>query len=455
MILVDSKTISKAVYTLCKTANCTYPQDLYNLLYKKYLNSEGLKHKKYYYLLKNIEMANEKQRPLCQDTGQVIVFVEIGNNVHIAGNSITKAINAAVETAYKDNFFRKSTVKNAFFDRTNTKTNTPAIIYTEISEKEPDIIRLKLMIKGAGSENYSTIKMFKPTSEKKEIFEFIKNSVITAGEKSCPPLCLGLGIGATMDKAAVLSKKAFFNTYQTDEEKVFCEDLKKFLNSCNQDILDIKIITTATHIACMPVALTINCHSTRHCECVIKENSIEFTHADLKLKSIENTDENQLEINTKDINRIKKLKKGMRILLTGEIYTARDAAHEKMVEYEKEHGKLPFDIKDKIIFYAGPCPPAPNEIIGPVGPTTSVRMDKFSKFIYSKGLVATIGKGERTKETENIILKHNGKYFTAQGGVACLLADCIKKSEVIAFEELGTEAIRKLYIEKFPVSVEI
>ncbi len=455
MILTDANTISKAVYTLCQKANCSYPQDLYNLLYKKYLNSDGLKHQKYYYILKNIEMSNEKQRPLCQDTGQVIVFVEIGSNVHITGLSIEKTINAAVEKAYKDNFFRKSTVKNAIFDRRNTSTNTPAIIYTEISEKDPDTIRLKLMVKGAGSENYSTIKMFKPTSEKKEIFEFIKDSVISAGEKSCPPLCLGVGIGATMDKAAVLSKKAFFNTNETVEEKAFCEELKKYLKNYNLDILNIKIITTATHIACLPVALTINCHSTRHCECVIKENSIEFTDDDLEVKAIEYTDENQIEINTEDIQSIKKLKKGMRILLTGQIYTARDAAHEKMAEYEKEHGAMPFDIKDKIIFYAGPCPPAPNEIIGPVGPTTSVRMDKFSEVMYSKGLAATIGKGERTAETENIIQKYNGKYFTAQGGVACLLADCIKKSEIIAFEELGTEAVRKLYVEKFPVTVEI
>lgn len=452
MIKINSDLIENAVYNLCVKANTRYNRHLYKLLVDKFKNTGSNEKKiKYAAILKNIKLAADSNRPLCQDTGQVIVFVKSGNNVYIEGKTLTTAINNAVDKAYRENFYRKSVVQNALFNRDNTRTNTPAIIYTEIVEGCE--ISIDLMIKGAGSENYSNIKMFKPSSSKNEIFKFVEDCVVAAGEKSCPPLVLGIGIGGTMDYAAMLSKKAFFHTHSADENFV-AQELKEHLCPIGADVLDIKVLTSSTHIASLPVALTINCHSCRHCSGIISENNVKFLddivceYQEVDFKSYD-----YVEVNSSDIESIHLLKAGQNVLLTGEIYTARDAAHKKLKDYYEKNHVLPFDIKDKIIFYAGPCPCAPNEVIGPVGPTTSARMDAFCEFMHSNGLLASIGKGERSIEAQNAIKKYNAKYFAAQGGVACLLAKCVKKSEVIAFEELGTEAVRKLYVEKLPLKV--
>lgn len=450
MKIIDSCLISEALYNLCIQANTSYSDSLYNLLLDKFHAADGDLKLKYSNILKNIKLAFDKKRPLCQDTGQVIVFVEIGKEVFVDAN-VSSLINDAVSRAYCENFYRKSVVKNAIFDRTNSGNNTPAIIYYDFIDG--DAININLLVKGAGSENYSKVKMFSPADGKEEIFKFVKSCIEVAGEKSCPPYVLGLGIGGTMDYASVLSKKAFFNTTNSNEEKLFISDLKRFLNS--EDLLDIKISTASTHIAMLPVSVTINCHSTRDASCIIKDSKIFYNNKNPDFFDINFETSALKEVNSKDIDAIRNLKPGEVVLLTGEIYTARDAAHKLIYDKYKSDKTLLFDLKDKIIFYAGPCPAAEGEIIGPIGPTTSARMDKYCDFVYSKGLLATIGKGERSIDAEQAIRKYNGKYFVAQGGISCLLSSCVKKSEVIAFEDLCTEAIRKLYVEKFPVIVKI
>lgn len=454
MVEINTILIEEAVENLCIKANTDYSDTLYENIYDKYSQTNNQKYKnKLADILKNIKMANDLKRPLCQDTGLVMVFIEIGQNVALKGENLSLAINNGIQRAYEKNFFRKSTVQNALFDRENTNTNTPAIIYTEIVGGAK--IKIKLLIKGAGAENYSAIKMFKPTSKYEEIFEFIKETVENAGEKACPPLVIGIGAGGTMDVAAVLSKKAFFNNKPTNTENDFISELKTYLKEENENILDVKIQTESTHIASLPVAVTINCHCTRHCECLIEGDSVEYTENKIEYKALQETHSELKEINTQDFKKIKNLKKGETILLTGEILTARDAAHKKIIEYYEENDKLPIELKDKIIFYAGPCPPTPKEIIGPVGPTTSARMDCFCDFMYDNGLLAVIGKGERSEAAQSATKRNGGKYFTMTGGIAVLIAQKIKKSEIIAFEELGTEAVRKLYVEKIPVTVEI
>ena len=451
---IKAETIEQAVYNLCVQANTCYDAELYNKLYDKYLHADSLdKRNKYANILENISLASKIKRPLCQDTGQVLVFVTIGQNTFIDGTNITDAVNNGVKKAYKQNYFRKSVVHNALFNRTNTDTNTPAIVYYDYSNA--DMTEVSVLIKGAGSENYCRTKMFSPGSQKTDIFDFVEQTVKTAGEKSCPPLVLGIGVGGTMDSAAVLSKKAFFKTENTQEEKQFINELNEYLDNMKDDILDIKLLTSSTHIACLPVAVTINCHSTRHAMCTIKGNEISYLKNPLAIKSVEMESKDICEIKTDEYEKIKNLKTGDEILLTGEIYTARDAAHKRILDFYTENNKFPFDIKGKIIFYAGPCPAAPHEIIGPVGPTTSARMDGYCDLLYSNGLLATIGKGERSEKALNTIIQNNGKYFIAQGGIACLLAKCIKSSQIVAFEELGTEAVRKLYVEKLPLKVVI
>ena len=312
-----------------------------------------------------------------------------------------------------------------------------------------------MMIKGAGSENYSAMQMLKPTSTKEEIFNFIKNCLEQAGEKSCPPYVLGIGVGGTAEKALLLSKEAFFEKEQNTQQKEFINELNQHLQDLTNNILDIKLKTAPTHIACLPIGITINCHSCRHSVCQITQNEIIIDKNNNKFKTIEDKNINLKEIHTNDIEEIRKLKSGEEILLTGEVYTARDAAHEKLKKYFIETGTIPINLKNKIIFYAGPCPPNENEIIGPIGPTTSTRMDKYCEFMYENGVIATIGKGERSPIAISETKKYNAKYLTAQGGIACVLASCIKNAETIAYEELGTEAIRKLTIEKLPLKVEI
>ena len=452
---LDENLLKEAIRNLCIQANTIYDEKLYNVVLNKYKSTENPNEKiKYENILKNANLSLQKQRPLCQDTGQVIVFIKIGKDTNLNNININDCINSSIEEAYKKNYYRKSVVQNAVFERKNTNTNTPAIIYIEISDI--DGIEIALIVKGAGSEDYSSIKMLSPTSEKTEICEFIKETLQTAGEKSCPPYVVGIGLGGTMDSAAVMSKKAFVNDNNTNEEKKFIEEIKNYLTQNNIDILDIKLMTAATHIACMPAAITINCHSTRHAKCIIKNNKIEYINKNFTPTAF-NQDKNASikHVSSDDISAIQSLKKGEYFLLSGEIYTARDAAHKKLQEIFEKEGKLPLDLKNKIIFYAGPCPAAKKEVIGPIGPTTASRMDKFCKLTYSNGLLASIGKGERRRAAQDITKQYHGRYFTAQGGIACLMSACIKKSEVIAFEELGTEAVRKLYVENLPLYVEI
>ncbi|MBQ8887192.1 MAG: fumarate hydratase C-terminal domain-containing protein [Candidatus Gastranaerophilales bacterium] len=200
----------------------------------------------------------------------------------------------------------------------------------------------------------------------------------------------------------------------------------------------------------MPIAITINCHSDRTSSCIIKNGEINYEHQTPYFINFEDS-EDVKEVFANDVEIIKSLKQGEEVLLTGEIYVARDMAHKRMIETDT----LPIDIKDKIIFYAGPCPNKPNEAIGSVGPTTASRMDKYAVELYNKGLLATIGKGSRSEDVKNAIKQNNAKYFTVVGGVAALLSDKVKSSEIIAYEDLGAEALYKLYVEKFPVKVEL
>ena len=456
MIQISTSLIEQAVYKLCFDANTCLNLQVYNQLLETYkkTKSDILKA-----ILQNAKTAYETKKPLCQDTGQVIVFCEIGQEVQLKGDFIEDVINRAIEKCYKENFFRKSVVKNAVFERTNTGTNVPAIIYTRIVNGNN--INLKVLIKGAGSENKSHTKMLLPTINEDDMVSAIGDMILSSGVNACPPMFVGIGIGGTLDKAALLSKEVFFKKEISSTEKELAEKIKQYVNDKapleykNCYILDVKLLSTATHIACMPVAVTINCHSDRMSECLINKDGIEYKHQKPDFIEIKDDSCNLPEIKTTDIESIKALNCGDRVLLTGEIYVARDMAHKKLQEMIENGSKLPFDIKDKIIFYAGPCPAKPKEVIGSIGPTTSGRMDKYAVKLYDMGLLATIGKGSRNQEVINYIKKNNAKYFTVIGGIAALLSERVKESEIVAFEDLGAEALYKLFVDKFPVKVEM
>lgn len=454
MDIISTETIEKAVYELCFKA-CTCLDDrIYSQILFAYEKSEDEYSKNLLKaILTNAKIAYDKKMPLCQDTGRVIVFVEIGQNVIVKGDLIEDAINSGVAKCYKENFFRKSTVKNAVFDRSNTGDNTPAIIYTK--QIPGNKVKINVLIKGAGSENKSRLEMMLPVSSEEEIIEKCSEMILFAGENSCPPMFTGIGIGGTADKAFLLSKYAFVSDEFSDSENDLANKILKRVNSSKTRlkgnyVQNVKVKTCASHIASLAVALTVNCHSDRVSGCIISENHIEYLHKIPEFRDFD--DERSLkEINAADIDSLKKLKEGEEFFLSGEIYIARDAAHKRMSEMIKNGETLPFDLNDKIIFYAGPCPAKKDEIIGSVGPTTSSRLDKYLKEFYAAGLFATVGKGDRSPDAVRVIKNSGGKYFKAQGGIAALTAQKIKSCELIAFEDLGPEAIYKIYAEKLPL----
>lgn len=418
---LDTKIIYDAVFNLIEIANTNLPPEVYNKLSNYNCDYKNE-------ILKNAYLAQSKKRPLCQDTGQVVVFLEIGQDVILDGEYVETAINRAVGDCYAKNFYRKSTVHDALYNRTNRGDNTPAIIHTQIIEGAE--ISIMIGIKGGGSENMTFLKMFNPTTCEAEILDYVEKCALDAGENACPPMSIGIGIGGCAETAAFLAKKALFfgKSIKTDIKNVF----------------EMRIMTAPTHIACMPVCLNLSCHSKRSASAKIKNGEIIYTSDFQKYDDVE-TSSNAKEILVSDVSALKNLKNNEEILLSGIIYTARDAAHQKLVRMLDLGEKLPFDLKNAVIFYAGPCPAKNGEIIGPIGPTTSKRMDKFALVLYKNGVIATIGKGDRT------INGLNALYFKANGGIACVLQDCVKKCELVCFEELGTEAIYKLYVEKFPL----
>ena len=452
MKVISTELIKEAIYKLCFEANTCLDDRIYSKILNAYnkTNDEVLKS-----ILQNAKIAYDKKLPLCQDTGQVIVFIEIGQNVHLTGELLENAVNSAVSKCYDENFFRKSVVKNSVFDRTNTKDNTPAIIYTKIIEG--DSINISVLIKGAGSENKSRLEMMLPTSSEEEIVNKCNELIISAGKNACPPMFIGIGIGGTSDKATIISKEALVKEDFSNEELSLAEKIKNKVNEQTSQnyVLDVKVSTTSTHIACMPVAITINCHSDRTSSCTITENKITYNHKTPTFIELKNGNNEKQEIFVNEVGKIRNLKQGEEVFLSGKIYIARDMAHKKLKEMLDKGENLPFDIKDSIIFYAGPCPNKDVEIIGSVGPTTASRMDKYAVELYDKGLLATIGKGERNQAVKNAIERNNAKYFTVTGGIAALLSDKVNKKEILAFEELGAEALYSIEVEKLPVKVEL
>lgn len=469
---INTERIVEIVSKLCKHANLYVSQDVYNQLYNSYLKESYVESKNVLWqILENMKIASEIKRPICQDTGFVVVFAEIGQNVHLEGGSFEDAINLGVAKAYTKNKFRYSIVQDPVFERTNTNTNAPAVIHTKIVPG--DTVKIWIVIKGCGSENVGITRMLKPFAGAEEIINYAVEAVKDSARNTCPPVRLGIGIGGTMDYASFLSKKALLQPVKSIEELELAEDkvsrmeleILKRANALkigasgfggDTTVFGVNILSYPTHIAALPIAINFSCHASRYAYVEIFEDKDKYKfQPDYEFGEISNLEGNLKNINVDDVEAVKKLKAGERIALSGYIYTARDAAHKKMIETIKKGEKLPFDIKNKIIYYVGPCPPIENEVIGPAGPTTAARMDKYTPALMNMGLIGSIGKGKRNDEVIEAIKKNQGIYFITTGGTACLLASKIKEAEVIAYPELGTEAIYRLKIENFPITVAI
>ncbi|HNI63214.1 MAG TPA: fumarate hydratase, partial [Agitococcus sp.] len=427
-------------------------------------------------ILINSRMCAEGHRPICQDTGIVTVFVKVGMNVRWdATMSLEDMINEGVRRAYlhPDNVLRASILKDPAGKRQNTKDNTPAVIHYEIVAG--DKVDITVAAKGGGSENKSKMAMLNPSDS---IVDWVLKTVPTMGAGWCPPGMLGIGIGGTAEKAMLLAKESLMDPVDIQEliargpqnrvEELRLELFEK-VNALGigaqglgglTTVVDIKIRDYPTHAASLPVAIIPNCAATRHVHFELDgSGAAELTPPKLEDWPQVTWDASKARrVNLDNISHedIKTWQTGETLLLSGTIYTGRDAAHKRMADMIAKGEELPVDLKGKFIYYVGPVDPVRDEVVGPAGPTTATRMDKFTNTVLeATGLYGMIGKSERGPVAIQAIKNHEAVYLMAVGGAAYLVSKAIRKAKVVAFADLGMEAIYEFVVEDMPVSVAV
>jgi fumarate hydratase class I len=430
-------------------------------------------------ILVNSRMCAEGHRPICQDTGIVTVFLKIGMQVQWdATMSVSDMINEGVRRAYNlpENRLRASIVNDPAFDRKNTKDNTPAVIHMELVPG--DKVEIEVAAKGGGSENKAALGMLNPSDS---IVDFILSVVPEMGAGWCPPGMLGIGIGGTAEKAMVLAKESLLEPIdigeikargpKTNIEKLRVEILDK-VNALGigaqglgglTTVLDIKIRDFPTHAASLPVAIIPNCAATRHAHFVLDGSGpAKLDPPDLnlwpKLTYEATADARRVNLDTLTKQEVASWKPGERILLSGKMLTGRDAAHKRICQLLESGKPLPegLDFKNRVIYYVGPVDPIGNEVVGPAGPTTATRMDKFTETMLDKaGLIAMVGKAERGTEAVDVIKRYQAAYLMAVGGAAYLVSKAIRGSRVVAFADLGMEAVYEFEVKDMPVTVAV
>jgi len=430
-------------------------------------------------ILTNSRMCAEGHRPLCQDTGIVNVFLKVGMDVRWEGfdGSLEDAVNEGVRKGYlnPDNVLRASVVSPPEFGRKNTKDNTPAVISVQIVPG--NTVEVMVAAKGGGSENKSKFVMLNPSDS---IVDWVMKTVPTMGAGWCPPGILGIGIGGTAEKAMLMAKESLMDDIdmyellqrgpQTDEEKLRVELYEK-VNALGigaqglgglTTVLDIKIRMYPTHAAGKPVAMIPNCAATRHAHFVLDGSGPAYLDPP-PLDSWPNVNwqpdaqkSTRVNLDTLTKEEVASWKPGQTLLLNGKMLTGRDAAHKRIQDMLAKGEKLPVDFTNRVIYYVGPVDPVRDEVVGPAGPTTATRMDKFTEMMLSQtGLISMIGKAERGPAAIEAIKKHRSAYLMAVGGAAYLVAKAIKGARTVAFADLGMEAIYEFDVRDMPVTVAV
>ena len=429
-------------------------------------------------ILINSKMCALGKRPICQDTGIVNVFVELGMNIEWESDlSLEEMINEGVRRAYNepDNRLRASIVSDPLFSRSNTQDNTPAVIHTKLVKG--DKLEITVAAKGGGSENKSKFTVLNPDDN---LTDWVLRTIPTMGAGWCPPGMIGIGVGGTAEKAMLMAKASLMETIdindikakknQSDIEKLRI-DLFEKINALGigaqglgglTTVLDVKINDYPTHAASLPVAMIPNCASTRHVHFSLDGSGVaELPEIDLSLyPDLEMDVSKYIKVDLDSLTQAQmdKWNIGDTLLLSGTIITGRDAAHKRLKLMIESGEGLPegVDFENKFIYYVGPVDAVRDEVIGPAGPTTATRMDKFTDLILENtGLLGMIGKAERGKATVESIRKHKASYLIAVGGAAYLISKSIKKAKVIAFEEMGMEAIYEMEVKDMPVTVAV
>lgn len=430
-------------------------------------------------ILVNSRMCAEGRRPICQDTGIAVVFLKIGMNVHWdATMSVTDMVNEGVRRAYlnPDNALRASVLLDPAGARKNSKDNTPAVIHTEIVPG--DTVDVRVAAKGGGSENKSKFVMLNPSDS---LVDWVLDTVPHMGAGWCPPGILGIGIGGTAEKAVLLAKEALMepidiHVLRARGPRTRLEELRLELHEKVNalgigaqglggltTVLDVKILDYPTHAASLPVAMIPNCAATRHAHFtlngsgpakLVPPNLAEWPPVTWAASA----DTRRVNLDTVTREELAQWRVGERLLLTGKLLTGRDAAHKRIADLLAQGKPLPegLDFKNRFIYYVGPVDAVRDEVVGPAGPTTSTRMDKFTEMMLAQtGIIGMVGKAERGPVAIAAIKKHQAVYLMAIGGAAYLVSKAIQAARVVAFADLGMEAIHEFTVKDMPVTVAV
>jgi fumarate hydratase class I len=427
-------------------------------------------------ILTNSRMCAEGHRPICQDTGIVNVFLKIGTKVRFDFDDLEKEVNEGVRRAYThpDNKLRASVLDESDFGRRNTKDNTPAVIFVKMVPG--DRVEVDVAAKGGGSEAKAKFVMLNPSDS---IADWVLKTVPTMGAGWCPPGMLGIGVGGTAEKAMLMAKEALMEPIdmadlkargprsKVEELRIELYDKVNALGIGAQGlgglstVLDVKISTYPVHAANRPVAMIPNCAATRHAHFVLDGSGpAEFEAPKLSdwpaVTWTPDAASKKVDLDSLTREEVAAWKPGQRLLLSGKLLTGRDAAHKRIQDMLANGEKLPVDFTNRVIYYVGPVDPVREEVVGPAGPTTSTRMDKFTETMLGKtGLIGMVGKAERGPVAIEAIRKHKAAYLMAVGGAAYLVSKAIRKSRVVAFQDLGMEAIYEFDVHDMPVTVAV
>jgi fumarate hydratase class I len=430
-------------------------------------------------ILTNSRLCAEGKRPICQDTGIVNVFLKIGMDVRWEGftGSIEDAVNEGVRQGYlhPDNVLRASVLDDPIFARRNTRDNTPAVVQMELVPG--NTVDVTVAAKGGGSENKSKVAMLNPSDD---IVEWVLKTVPTMGAGWCPPGMLGIGVGGTAEKAALLAKQSLMDDIDMYEllargpqnklEELRIELYEK-VNALGigaqglgglTTVLDVKIRTFPTHAASKPIAMIPNCAATRHAHVVLDGSGpayLEPPSLDLWPNvnwAPDTKTSRRVDLDTLTPAEVASWKPGDTLLLNGKLLTGRDAAHKRIQDMLAKGEPLPVDFTNRVIYYVGPVDPVRDEVVGPAGPTTATRMDKFTRMMLERtGLIAMVGKAERGPVAIEAIKDNRSAYLMAVGGAAYLVAKAIKAARVVGFADLGMEAIYEFEVQDMPVTVAV
>ena len=457
-----------------------HPKDFVDAMHNAYQREESQAAKDAMaQILINSRMCAEGRRPICQDTGIVTIFAKIGMDVTWdAEMSVTEMINEGVRRAYNnpDNVLRASILEDPLGKRKNTGDNTPAVIHYEVVEG--DTVDIELAAKGGGSENKSKMVMLNPSDS---LVDWVLETVPKMGAGWCPPGMLGIGVGGTAEKSAVLAKQVLMEPVDIHEliargPNTRAEELRlEIFEKVNQlgigaqglggltTVLDVKIKDYPTHAASKPVTMIPNCAATRHAHFVLKgEGPALQTPPSLsdwpEISWDVGPTTRKVNLDTISKDDMLEWQPGETILLSGKLLTGRDAAHKRIQSLLESGEGLPdgVDFNGRFIYYVGPVDAVRDEAVGPAGPTTATRMDKFTDLMLEQtGLIGMVGKAERGSDTVASIAKHNAVYLMAVGGAAYLVSKAITDAKVVAFPELGMEAIHEFEIKDMPVTVAV